>query len=405
MRPSSHTCAALPPRRVRAHRPPNTPSARCQVSAVAAAGLEAGAPAITILDLCSGFGFLGMFLSEMLPPAAVERIVLLDKRWPEWGRETGEGQQTTEHVRADGWPIPLFTRKNNIKASRELRQIRQRVVDAAKGRTLILGVHLCGALSIKAVELFNTSPRALGLVLKPCCLPGRMAVRQELEWTIGGGARAARGGRVAPHAPSQGTTLQPPSCTKRRPPTVGGQGCCGAQAIAGLGSPSPSPTTWNRATGTGTTARRCASDAADARRAKLGRSTCSRASTPPSLRGPSAWTGSWCSRGTRSTGSSLPGAPKICSRSPQLPPANLLLPSGAPTSSRSGSRAGTMRPTRTCRPASPGPSGAPAMWGGAPCRVAGSPGGQAFWGMWVREYAAPVDGRLHVHDGVALARL
>ena len=31
---------------------------------------------VTILDLCSGFGYLGMFLSELLPPAKVELFLI-----------------------------------------------------------------------------------------------------------------------------------------------------------------------------------------------------------------------------------------------------------------------------------------------------------------------------------------
>lgn len=36
----------------------------------------------TIIDLCSGFGFMSMFLAEMLPPEKVDRFVLVDKMWP-----------------------------------------------------------------------------------------------------------------------------------------------------------------------------------------------------------------------------------------------------------------------------------------------------------------------------------
>lgn len=36
---------------------------------------------VTIVDLCSGFGFMSMFLSEMLPPEKVCRILLIDNRW------------------------------------------------------------------------------------------------------------------------------------------------------------------------------------------------------------------------------------------------------------------------------------------------------------------------------------
>jgi len=37
---------------------------------------------VTVVDLCSGFGYLSMFLSEMLDPDRVKRMVLVDNGWP-----------------------------------------------------------------------------------------------------------------------------------------------------------------------------------------------------------------------------------------------------------------------------------------------------------------------------------
>jgi hypothetical protein len=34
---------------------------------------------------------------------------------------------------------------------------------------MVLAVHLCGTLSIRAVELFNANPEVVVLALKPCC--------------------------------------------------------------------------------------------------------------------------------------------------------------------------------------------------------------------------------------------
>jgi hypothetical protein len=36
---------------------------------------------------------------------------------------------------------------------------------------MLLGVHLCGTLSLRCVELFNDCPAFFSLALKPCCLP------------------------------------------------------------------------------------------------------------------------------------------------------------------------------------------------------------------------------------------
>ena len=44
---------------------------------------------VTILDLCSGFGFLSMFLSEMLPAHRVNRIILIDIQWSRTALQQG----------------------------------------------------------------------------------------------------------------------------------------------------------------------------------------------------------------------------------------------------------------------------------------------------------------------------
>ena len=41
----------------------------------------------------------------------------------------------------------------------------------ARAPFLVLAVHLCGTLSVKAVEMFNAHDTASMLCLKPCCLP------------------------------------------------------------------------------------------------------------------------------------------------------------------------------------------------------------------------------------------
>ncbi|KAL7544814.1 hypothetical protein ACHAWF_008178 [Thalassiosira exigua] len=47
-----------------------------------------GSEKIAIIDLCSGKGYLSMFLSEMLPEEKVERFVLVDKAWAIANNET-----------------------------------------------------------------------------------------------------------------------------------------------------------------------------------------------------------------------------------------------------------------------------------------------------------------------------
>eukprot|EP00039_Didymoeca_costata_P008702 m.115253 g.115253 ORF g.115253 m.115253 type:complete len:428 (+) comp14195_c0_seq1:205-1488(+) len=140
---------------------------------------------VTIVDLCSGYGFLSMLLSEMLDAKEIKRIILIDKRWPEAGKDRKDSQQQScDHITCYDWPIRLETRKQNIKKGREQRQLTERIF-STDGVYVMLGVHLCGALSCKAVEIFNSNENIQFLTLKPCCLPGRRAVTQELEWTLG----------------------------------------------------------------------------------------------------------------------------------------------------------------------------------------------------------------------------
>lgn len=44
---------------------------------------------------------------------------------------------------------------------------------ATAGHGLLCGMHLCGMLSVKAIELFLATPAMEAIVLSPCCLPGK----------------------------------------------------------------------------------------------------------------------------------------------------------------------------------------------------------------------------------------
>ena len=62
------------------------------------------------------------------------------------------------------------------------------IFDRAPGPVAVLAVHLCGTLSLRALDLFNSQPATQFLVLKPCCLPPMLhAVRNE-TFVVGGHA-------------------------------------------------------------------------------------------------------------------------------------------------------------------------------------------------------------------------
>jgi len=150
----------------------------------------------TVVDLCSGVGYLGVVLAALLDPEKVARIVLVDKQWPLLGHETLSHHINPDHINGLKHRIDLCYRKYDIKAGSGQRQFKEHIVDRAPGPIMLLGIHLCGTLSLKAIETFNSHPECQFLALKPCCLPvehGRTqnnrasrSGRRETIWRIGG---------------------------------------------------------------------------------------------------------------------------------------------------------------------------------------------------------------------------
>ncbi|KOO35758.1 hypothetical protein Ctob_011048 [Chrysochromulina tobinii] len=142
-------------------------------AAIEALDLPEGSPKVVILDLCSGFGYLGMFLSELLPADKVERIVLVDIMWAPHNVERQEKHLNPEHVLDPNWPIRLTTSRANLKIPSD-RRILARAFLAHGAPAMILGVHLCGMLSLRCIDLYNSCPGFFFLALKPCCLPKKL---------------------------------------------------------------------------------------------------------------------------------------------------------------------------------------------------------------------------------------
>lgn len=172
----------------------------------------------TIIDLCSGKGYLGMILSEMLPPSKVFRIVLMDKAWPmrnspvkpqhinwehiygnigeqgnnqsintdENDEEKNDSEASTTPTYYDTWPIPIDTSKQDLKSSRQLQLIKKHYLsNPSQHPVILLAIHLCGTLSLRAIELFNTNPSVKFLALKPCCLPGMVHAKRHELFRVG----------------------------------------------------------------------------------------------------------------------------------------------------------------------------------------------------------------------------
>eukprot|EP00980_Cylindrotheca_fusiformis_P015251 scaffold4239_cov80-Cylindrotheca_fusiformis.AAC.8 len=140
---------------------------------------------VTIIDLCSGKGYLSMILSEYLndddedpkekeeeeerqqqqrPRRKVNKFILIDKAWPlchsipkphhiSWEHIYGDvTEENPKFQYYDTWPIPLVTSKQDLKQSITLRQLQRRFQQDDNSD--------------------DDGPRAHALILKPCCLPG-----------------------------------------------------------------------------------------------------------------------------------------------------------------------------------------------------------------------------------------
>jgi len=139
---------------------------------VEALQLTADQPRLVIIDLCSGFGYLGMFLSELLQPMAhkVEAIVLVDRMWAKKNVARQAHHLSPEHLEDPAWPVRLTTSRADLKVPSDRRSL-VRAFLSHGAPAMLLGVHLCGLLSLRCVELFNACPAFCSLALKPCCLP------------------------------------------------------------------------------------------------------------------------------------------------------------------------------------------------------------------------------------------
>ena len=63
------------------------------------------------LRRCSGFGYMGMLLSEVLDPAKVQAIMLIDKAFALENTETKSTHINADHLNTPDWPIRMIVYK------------------------------------------------------------------------------------------------------------------------------------------------------------------------------------------------------------------------------------------------------------------------------------------------------
>jgi hypothetical protein len=129
-----------------------------QTRGEACAGDDCDGEDLVFLELCSGRGFVSIVFADAYPKA---RVYMLDI----------DSKMDVSHLEA----LERVTFHLQDLHSNECEAfIRSVCREAGHDKTVILvGVHLCGALAPRAIELYESVAEIAALVLSPCCLPQR----------------------------------------------------------------------------------------------------------------------------------------------------------------------------------------------------------------------------------------
>ena len=161
---------------------------------------------IPVIDLCSGKGILSMLVVSFikLVPSHqplceyVDSIYLLDRNWDLHYLEVEEMKRSKrDPTKRPKCPIKssylsiLSTEFDvefvPIRTDIHNRKIIEFLSETVSGRckAIFSAIHLCRRLSVRAIELFNSTPNIYAFLLAPCCLPlrGGNVVRIGPLWT------------------------------------------------------------------------------------------------------------------------------------------------------------------------------------------------------------------------------
>lgn len=115
---------------------------------------------VTFVELCSGRGFVSLVLVDAFPESKVRMI-------------DNDTKMNVSHVERFCDPDQMSFHVMDVRSE----ECEKFVVDACESEgaecVVLVGVHLCGDLSHRAIEIYERVPGVAALVLSPCCLPRR----------------------------------------------------------------------------------------------------------------------------------------------------------------------------------------------------------------------------------------
>ena len=117
---------------------------------------------VVFFDLCSGKGFTSVFLAHRYPNA---RVVMVD----------ANAKMNLTHLKSLAPRVTFHCL--DLYGEETLALLRRETATSGKKASAVVGVHLCGDLARRAIELWDAS-NADALVLSPCCLVREVHARR-----------------------------------------------------------------------------------------------------------------------------------------------------------------------------------------------------------------------------------
>ena len=121
-------------------------------------GSRPGSGSWHVIDLCCGKAFFGTLVAVLFPSFCVHCV---DQQPPTF----------LPHFALAGLAERVAYVQLDVLSTGFVNEVRALIEANGGRRVIVMGMHLCGLLALRAIDLIKQLPRVEALVLTPCCLP------------------------------------------------------------------------------------------------------------------------------------------------------------------------------------------------------------------------------------------
>lgn len=121
-------------------------------------GSRPGSGSWHVIDLCCGKAFFGTLVAVLFPSCCVHCV---DRQPPTF----------LPHFALAGLAERIAYVQLDVLSIGFVNEVRALIEANGGRRVIVMGMHLCGILALRAIDLIRQLPRVEALVLAPCCLP------------------------------------------------------------------------------------------------------------------------------------------------------------------------------------------------------------------------------------------